>query len=225
MNAGDRVITLADVKADNYVSTVITRANEHLKAIGYTEHGHRHAALVSSISRNILLRLGHSDRDAELAAIAAYMHDIGNVVSRDHHWVIGASIALSHLRSLGMADDDALTVANAIGNHEESSGDSSSPVAAALIIADKSDVHRSRVQNPSEADFDIHDRVNHAVEKSFVNVDAEARTISLQLTIDTSSSSVMEYFEIFLSRMVMARTAAVTLGCSFEIVANDQRLA
>ena len=133
-------------------------------------------------------------------------------------------MALVYLRDLGMDADEALTIANAIGNHEESSGDSSTSVAAALIIADKSDVHRSRVQNPNEAEFDIHDRVNYAVEKSFVRVDAEARKISLELTIDTASASVMEYFEIFLSRMVMTRNAAGMLGCVFELVANEERL-
>ena len=224
MTENPRLLVLNDLKADEYVSTLITRANEHLKAIGYTEHGHRHAGLVSNISRNILRRLDCPERDCELAAMAAYLHDIGNVVSRDHHWLVGANMALVYLRELGMDADEALTIANAIGNHEESSGDSSTSVAAALIIADKSDVHRSRVQNPNEAEFDIHDRVNYAVEKSFVRVDAEARKISLELTIDTASASVMEYFEIFLSRMVMTRNAAGMLGCVFELVANEERL-
>lgn len=135
-----------------------------------------------------------------------------------------ATLALTHLRSLGMDSSEALTVANAIGNHEESSGDISSAVAAAVVIADKSDVHRTRVQNPDPVTFDIHDRVNHAVEHSFVRVDPEARTITLEPTIDAESSSVMEYFEIFLSRMVMCRNAAEALGCAFELLANEQRL-
>jgi metal-dependent HD superfamily phosphatase/phosphodiesterase len=218
-------LTLKDLRADDFISTLITGANEHLRAVGYTEHGHRHAGLVANIARNILRRLEYPERDAEVAAMAAYLHDIGNIVARDRHWIAGATMALAHLRAQGVDADEVLTIANAIGNHEETSGDISSPVAAAVVIADKSDVHRSRVQNPEPATFDIHDRVNYAVEHSFVRVDPESRSIALELTIDTEVSSVMEYFEIFLSRMVMCRQAARSLGCTFELVANEQRLA
>jgi len=223
--AAGTLVSLELLRNDPYISTVLTRANDHLKAVGYTEHGHRHAGLVANIARNILRWLALSEREAELAAIAAYLHDTGNVIARDRHWLSGAALALAHLRGLGMDPDEALTVANAIGNHEESSGDVSSPIAAAVIIADKSDVHHSRVQNPDPATFDIHDRVNSAVQRSFVRVDAAAHTITLELTIETADSSVMEYFEIFLSRMVMCRNAARSLGCSFELVVNSQRLA
>ena len=224
-DAPTQLVTLDHLRADRYISTLIARANDHLSAVGYTEHGHRHAGLVASIARNILKWLEHPERDAELAAMAAYLHDIGNVVARDRHWLTSATMALPYLLGLGMDPDEALTIANAIANHEESSGDISSPVAAAVVIADKSDVHRSRVQNPDPARFDIHDRVNHAVERSFVRVDCPARSIALELTIDTESASVMEYFEIFLSRMVLCRNAAGSLGCTFELVVNDQHLA
>ncbi len=219
------VLDLDALRKDEYLSSVISRANDHLSAVGYTEHGHRHAGLVANIARNILRRLDYSDREAELAAMAAYLHDIGNVVARDRHWTTGATMALHHLLGRGLDADEALTIANAIGNHEETSGDSSTPVAAAVIIGDKSDVHRSRVQNPEPASFDIHDRVNNAVTKSFVRVEPEAKSISLELTIDTEFASVMEFFEIFLSRMVMCRNAAGTLGCAFELIANEHHLA
>ena len=218
-------ISLDDLYGDAYVGAIITQANEHLRLVGYTEHGHRHAGLVANIARNIMLHLEMSDREAEIAAIAAYLHDIGNVVARDNHWTTGAAMALEILRDRGMASQEALTIANAIGNHEESSGDISSAVTAAVVIADKSDVHRSRVQNPDPATYDVHDRVNQAVERSFVRVDLAEHNIVLELKIDTGVSSAMEYFEIFLSRMVMCRNAAAALDCTFALVMNDQQLA
>ncbi len=216
---------LDHLRDDAYVGAIITQANEHLRTVGYTEHGHRHAGLVANITRNIMLRLEMPEREAELAAMAAYLHDIGNVVARDNHWNTGAAMALQILRDQGMDANEVLTIANAIGNHEESSGDISSAVTAAVVIADKSDVHRSRVQNPDPATYDVHDRVNQAVERSFVRVDLAERNIVLELTIDTEVSSVMEYFEIFLSRMVMCRNAATALDCTFALVMNDQQLA
>ena len=218
-------IGLDDLCSDAYVNAIITQANEHLRLVGYTEHGHRHAGLVANIARNIMLHLEMPAREAEIAAMAAYLHDIGNVVARDNHWTTGAAMALEILRDRGMDTQEALTIANAIGNHEEFSGDISSAVTAAVVIADKSDVHRSRVQNPDPATYDVHDRVNQAVERSFVRVDLAERDIVLELKIDSGVSSVMEYFEIFLSRMVMCRNAAGALDCTFALVMNDQQLA
>lgn len=200
------------------------QANEHLGAEGYTEHGFRHAALVSSISRQVLSRLGYVQRDCELAAIAGYLHDIGNVVSRTEHGRSGALLAAPLLFGLGMDPGEVATVIGAIGNHEDEEGQAVNAVAAALILADKSDVHRSRVRNPDLAKFDIHDRVNYAVGRSFLNVDPSRHTITLELTIDVSLVPVMEYFEIFLTRMVMCRRAAEFLSTRFGLVINKTTL-
>ncbi len=217
-------ITVKNVKADPEVRIYIQRGHEHLGAVGFTEHGFRHANLVSDIARNIMLRLGHDDRAAELAAIAGYLHDMGNVVSRYAHGQSGAILAWHILRRLGMPPAEVAEVIAAIGNHEEEYGQPVNDVAAALILADKSDVHRSRVRNPEKSSFDIHDRVNYAVERSFVRVDGEARLVCLELTIDTKISPVMDYFEIFLSRMVMCRRAAKRLKALFSLVINDVKL-
>ncbi|HHY38254.1 MAG TPA: HD domain-containing protein [Clostridia bacterium] len=224
--AGDRkIITLRDVRKDTEVETYIRRGNEHLGECGFTEHGQRHADLVSSIARNILLRLGQKERDAELSAIAGYLHDIGNVVSRYIHGQTGAVMAWKILERLGMPADEIATVVSAIGNHDpEELGQPVNQVAAALILADKSDVHRSRVRVADPTRFDIHDRVNYAVTRSFVNVNGGNKTITLELSVDTDISPVMDYFEIFLARMIMCRRAAAFLGCQFELLINDTRL-
>lgn len=216
--------TLHEVKHHPLVVSLLEGANKFLGVIGYTEHGHRHANLVSNIAQNVLLRLKYTDRTAELAAIAGYLHDIGNVISRIDHGISASNIAIMVLRDIGVDPNEITEVVGAIGNHEEEFGDPVSAVAAALILADKSDVHRSRVRNPNMVMFDIHDRVNYAAEKSFLRVDADKRVISLELTIDTSISQVMEYFEIFLSRMVISRRAAKFLECNFNLVINDNKL-
>jgi metal-dependent HD superfamily phosphatase/phosphodiesterase len=213
------------VKRHPEVETYLQRGNDHLGAIGYTDHGLRHANLVASISRNILLRLEFPEREAELAAIAGYLHDIGNVVSRWGHGQTGAIIAWHILRELGMPPLEVAAVIGAVGSHDpEDTSEPVNNVAAAVVLGDKSDVHRSRVRNPDHTTFDIHDRVNYAVEHSFVRVDEKRHTITLELTIDTKLSPVMDYFEIFLTRMVMCRRAAAFLGCSFELSINDVRL-
>ncbi|HBY99005.1 MAG TPA: phosphohydrolase [Chloroflexi bacterium] len=217
-------VTLATVRQDPLVTTFIRQANTYLRAIGYTEHGERHASLVANIARNVLLRLGHPERTAELAAMAGYLHDIGNVIHRENHALNGALIAKDVLLRAGMDLDEVALIINAVGNHEEEQGSVTSIVAAALAIADKSDVHRSRVQEPDPLQFDVHDRVNYAVVRSFVRVSDARDIITLELTIDTTASSVMEYFEIFLSRMLMCRAAAQTLGCRFALVVNDVQL-
>jgi metal-dependent HD superfamily phosphatase/phosphodiesterase len=217
-------ITIAQVRADPEVLAFIHQANTSLKALGYTEHGLRHAGWVGKEAARVLHALDHAARDAELAEIAGFLHDTGNLVHRDYHALSGAQIAWSILRRLGMAPAEVALVMGAIGNHEEERGIPTSNIAAAVIIADKADVHRSRVQNPDRATFDIHDRVNYAATRSAVVVDPAQHTITLELTIDTSVAQVMEYFEIFLSRMVMMRKAASILRCEFQLVANETRL-
>lgn len=218
------VITLKDVKANPKVRRLIDGANEVMKAMGYTEHGHRHVGVVSSITRYILENLGTPAREIELGQIAAYLHDIGNVINRVNHPMTGANIAFTLLNEMGMPPEEIAPVLGAIGNHEELAGLPVSNISAALIIADKSDVHFSRVQNPLLETFDIHDRVNYAVQKSRVEMSDDKKTIQLTLEIDVSYASVMEYFEIFLSRMVMCRKAADTLGYRFTLNVNGTEL-
>ncbi|HUV04909.1 MAG TPA: HD domain-containing protein [Armatimonadota bacterium] len=214
-------VTLRDVRRDPRVKTYIEKANEQMAAIGYTEHGFRHAGIVAGMARGIPRELGLSSRESELAAIAGYLHDIGNVINRANHCETGAMLAHNVLTSMGMNPEEVAIVMGAIGNHEEESGFPINSISAAVIIGDKSDVHYSRVQNPNPMMFDIHDRVNHAVQKSYLRVDPESKVISLELTVNVESASVMDYFEIFLLRMVMCRRAADCLGCKFKLVIND----
>ena len=217
-------ITLKDVRHDARVRTYVTRANEQMQAIGYTEHGHRHAGIVSTIARTILTQLGHADREAELAAIAGYMHDMGCVVNRIGHVEAGALMSYTILTDMKMPPGEIATIIGAVGNHEEPNGLPISPVSAAVIIADKSDVHFSRVQEKDPVKWDIHDRVNSAVQKSYLHVDAEAKSITLELEIETIHASVTEYFEIFVLRMVLCRRAADFLGCKFHLKINGVNL-
>jgi metal-dependent HD superfamily phosphatase/phosphodiesterase len=222
--AAAKAVTFETIREHPRVKIYVRKADEALAEIGYTEHGERHVGLVAHIAYNILKRLGHPERDAQLAAIAGYLHDIGNAVNRDHHAQTGAVMAMQLLHEMGMPDTEVVRVIGAIGNHHENDGDPVSAVAAALILADKSDVHRTRVRNPDMIKFDIHDRVNYAVEKSFLNVDEAAKQITLELTIDTAISQVMEYFEIFMTRMLASRKAAKFLGTSFGLTVNGNRL-
>lgn len=199
-------------------------ADEQLQRMGYTEHGQRHAKLVAHIAHNILERLNYPPRLADLAAIAGYMHDIGNIVSRVNHAHSGATIAIGILRRLGMSAEEIGIVAGAIGNHDECAGEPVTEVSAAVIIADKSDVHYSRVCNPDPAAFDTHDRVNHASQHSFVRVDEEKRIITLEVTIDNTICRPADYFEIFMARMQFIRKASAFLECEFELVMNNNRL-
>ncbi len=218
------MITLRDVKANPIIDACIRKGNEFLGAMGFTEHSYRHVNLVSSIAEEIIRKLGYPERDAELAAIAGYLHDIGNVISRNDHGISGANIAFHVLLQMGMPPDEVAIVSSAIANHEEQYGHPVNHIAAALILADKSDVHRSRVRNEDFATFDIHDRVNYAAEQAFIYVDEEKRTVTMELSIDISITSVMEYFEIFLDRMILCRRAANHLGCNFELVINGAKL-
>jgi len=216
--------TLDEVKRDREVEAYIAKADEYTAAIGYTEHGVRHANLVASIAGNVLRHLGRAERATQLAGIAGYLHDIGNVVGRVNHEHTGALLAGRILDRLGMDPVEGAIVMGAVGNHEENTGEPVSDVGAALIIADKSDVHRTRVRTMNPVEFDIHDRVNHAVEHSFLRVDGQAHTVTLELAIDTHLSQVMEYFEIFLPRMIMCRRAATFLGCQFKLLINGNKL-
>ncbi|MBA2276793.1 MAG: HD domain-containing protein [Chloroflexia bacterium] len=216
-------LSLDVVKADAEVQAFIAQANRSLGVLGFTEHGFRHVGLVASIARNVMRRLDFDPRHQELAAIAGYLHDIGNIVSRHGHAGTAAVISHAILSRLGMNPEDTAVVMGAIGSHGDDHGrlgEPVHPVSAALILADKSDVHRSRVRNSDPTSFDEHDRVNYATTSSFLRVDAQARTITLELTIDTGMASVMQYFELFLPRMLMSRHAAELLECSFHITIN-----
>lgn len=217
-------ITLEEIKHDTQVKTYLEKADEHMSAIGYTEHGHRHARVVADTAFNILSKLGYSKRSCELAQIAGYLHDIGNVIGRYDHGQVSALIVQDILLRLGMNPAETATVIGAIGNHEEERSDPVNIVCAGLVIADKSDVHRSRVRNPNMITFDIHDRVNFASKRSSLKIDKSKKTISLVLDVDTKISQVMEYFEIFLSRMIVSRRAAKFLKSKFRLIINRVRL-
>lgn len=218
------MIVLEQIKNNKKVETFIAAGDNNLQAMGFTEHSYRHVNLVSKIAYNILDKLGYPERECELAAIAGYLHDIGNAISRHNHGQSGAMLAYDLLTDMGMEAVEIATVVAAIGNHEEQYGHAVNPVAAALILADKLDVHRSRVRNRDVSTFDIHDRVNYGAEKSFLNVNADQKTITMELKIDTEITTVMEYFEIFLDRMLMCRRAADFLGCNFGLIINEAKL-
>jgi uncharacterized protein len=217
---GSHVDVLDRLQRDPVVSSFLKLSDQFLAAQGFTEHGFRHANLVGRIAYNVLHHLGADDELCELAALAGYLHDIGNVVTRANHGLSSAWVAYDALRRLDVDPYRIGLVLSAVGNHEEQYGSSIGPVGAAVILADKADVHRSRVRPGADTDIDIHDRVNDAVTHSFLRVDAQAATITLELELDTNRSTVIEYFEIFLDRMIMCRRAARTLGCEFRITAN-----
>lgn len=216
-------ITYEDIKNNETIKTYIRKADESLIALGYTEHSFAHVTKVASLARDILLTLNYSERDAELAQIAGYLHDIGNVINRVDHAQSGAVMAFRILDNMGADPEDIATIITAIGNHDESTAFPVNPVAAALILADKTDVRYTRVRNQDFASFDIHDRVNYSVKESEVEVVKDSH-IELRLKIDTQMCAVMDYFEIFLNRMILCRKAAEKLGLSFRLVINNQRL-
>ena len=217
------IVGVDRVRRDPEVLAFIRSANESLRALGFTEHGQRHAGLVGHIAENVLERLEYPKRTCELANIAGYLHDIGNSIHRQNHALSGSLMAWRILARMGMSPEECALIMNAIGNHEEERGLATTPVAAALIIADKADVHRSRVQNPDMATFDIHDRVNYASTRSFVRVGNSDKVVALELEIDTNYAHVIEYFEIFLDRMTMVRQAVEFLGCQFQLIINETR--
>jgi uncharacterized protein len=217
-------VTLEDVQENEELSMYIAAADRVMEAMGYTEHGFRHANLVANIAFQVLSRLGYTDREATLASVAGYLHDVGNSLARDAHGQTGAILVYQSLRD-SVDGADLMPILAAIANHEETEGVAVSPISAAVILADKSDVHRSRVRKSVRIELDVHDRVNYAVERSFLSVDSGARTVSLELTIDTDISQVMEYFEIFLGRMQLCRHAAELLDARFRLVINGAELA
>jgi len=218
------MLTYEDVKNNSAVRTYIQRADESLTALGYTEHSFAHVTAVAENAAYILSTLGYPERTVELAKIAGFLHDIGNLVNRVDHSQSGAVMAFRILDKMGMEPADVAAVITAIGHHDDSTAFPVNAVAAALILADKTDVRRSRVRNKDMATFDIHDRVNYSVERSEVLLDVPGRTVTLSLSINTQVCAVMDYFEIFLQRMLLCRRAAEALELKFRLEINGQIL-
>ena len=216
------MITYEKIRQNEDVRILIAEADQSLAALGYTDHSFAHVGIVAERSAEILSALGVDEREIELAKIAAYLHDIGNLVNRSEHSQSGAVMAFRLLDKMGMDMKETATIVAAIGNHDEGTGVPVSRVAAALIIADKSDVRRSRVRNRDFSTFDIHDRVNYSVVSSNLKINPEDKTVRLSIEIDTSIGSIMDYFEIFLGRMTLCRRAADKLGLAFKLTINDQ---
>ena len=218
------MVTYASLQHNAAVNTYIRKADQSLGALGYTEHSFAHVGMVAHDCKYILETLGYPERTVELGRIAAHLHDIGNLINRVDHSQSGAVMAFRLLDEMGMDAEEICDIVSAIGNHDEGTGTPVSPMAAALIIADKSDVRRSRVRNTDESTFDIHDRVNYSVTDSELSINDEKTEIHLKLTIDSHYCSVMDYFEIFLGRMILCRKAAESLGLRFRLIINDQLL-
>ena len=217
-------VTFDEVRSAPEIRTYITQADASLIALGFTEHSFAHVGRCAKVAGDLLADLGHDPRSVELCRIAAFMHDIGNVVNRHNHAISGATMAFRILDKMGMPPQEVAAVITAIGHHDDSTAFPVNALAAALILADKTDVRRSRVRNKDAATFDIHDRVNYAVEQSTVALDLEAKTFTLTLTINTQVCAVMNYFEIFLQRMILCRKAASYLGLTFKLVINGSTL-
>jgi len=217
-------MTYEQVKQDKAVRTYIAQADESLRALGFTEHSYAHVTLCAEKTAYILETLGYPERTVELGRIAAYLHDIGNLVNRVEHSQSGAVMAFRILDNMGFEPEEIAAITTAIGNHDEGTGVPVSPMAAALILADKSDVRRSRVRNSDPASFDIHDRVNYSVTKAELKINEAKTLIKLKLTVDTHMGSIMDYFEIFMNRMLMCRKAAESLGLQFKLMINEQQL-
>ena len=217
------MVTLQEIKQNESIRVLIRAGNRYLDSMGYTEHGPRHVGYVSKTASYILKALGYSPREAELAAIAGWVHDVGNSVNRHDHGPLGAVLLLPILRETGMDMADIMEIITAVGNHEEQSGFISSNVSAALALGDKSDAHKSRVRNGQPDVTDIHDRVNFSIQENQVTVDREKRVIRHELTMD-ETSSVMEYLTIYMSRITMCEKAAKFLHCSFDLVINGQSI-
>ena len=224
MNQNTKQVTFEEIKQDPDIRTYIKKADESLIALGFTEHSFAHVGLVAENSRYILETLGYPAREVELAQIAGYLHDIGNLVNRVDHSQSGAVMAWSILNDMGCDPAEIATIVTAIGNHDEGNGVPVNEVAAALILADKADVRRSRVRNTDTTTFDIHDRVNYSVKKSQLKINEDRTLVKLKLTVDTKYGSVMDYFEIFMQRMILCRKAAERLGLQFKLMINEQQL-
>ena len=218
------MLTYEQIRTSEAIKTYITRADESLGALGYTEHSFAHVMHVAQTAGYILTTMGHDARTVELAKIAGYLHDIGNLVNRKDHSQSGAVMAWSILNDMGCDPAERATIVTAIGNHDEGTGVPVNAVAAAMILADKADVRRSRVRNTDFSTFDIHDRVNYSVTSSDLKINEDRTQVELKLTVDTRYGSVMDYFEIFMQRMVLCRKAAEKLGLQFKLRINDQPL-
>jgi len=218
------MLTYESIKKNDAIRTYITRADESLAALGFTEHSFAHVCHVAEMAGYILTTLGYDARTVELAKIAGYLHDIGNLVNRSEHSQSGAVMAWTLLHDMGCDPAEMATIVTAIGNHDEGTGVPVNAVAAALILADKADVRRSRVRNTDETTFDIHDRVNYSVKHSELKINQDKTLVKLKLTVDTRYGSVMDYFEIFLGRMILCRKAAEKLGLQFKLIINEQQL-
>ena len=217
-------MTFETIRKNEAIRTYIKQADASLLALGYTEHSFAHVTAVATRAGEILQTLGYSEREAELARIAGYLHDIGNLVNREEHSQSGAVMAFRILDNLGYPPEEIALITTAIGNHDEGNGVPVNPIAAALILADKSDVRRTRVRNSDPTNFDIHDRVNYSVMDATLSINDSHTSITLSLTVDTSIGSVMDYFEIFLGRMILCRKAADCLGLQFKLIINNQAL-
>lgn len=217
-------MTYEQIRQDSAVKVYIAQADASLQALGYTEHSFPHVTRVARTAGEILEILGYSPREVELAKIAGYLHDIGNVVNRVDHSQSGAVMAFRILDRMDFPPEEIAAIVTAIGNHDEGTGVPVNALAAALILADKSDVRRSRVREKKDRLSDIHDRVNYSVTQSQLHVNPEAKTVTLSLSVDTAVSPVMEYFEIFTKRMLLCRSAAETLGLTFRLLINHQTL-
>jgi len=218
------MLTFEDVKNNETIRTYIQRADESLIALGFTEHSFAHVTVVAENAGYILKTLGYPERTVELAKIAGFLHDIGNLVNRIDHSQSGAVMAFRILDNLNCDPAEIATIVTAIGNHDEGTGQPVNAVAAALILADKSDVRRSRVRNQDQSTFDIHDRVNYSVKESQLKINGDHTLIKLKLDVDTRYGSVMDYFEIFMGRMLLCRKAAEKLGLQFKLMINEQQL-
>ena len=218
------MITYKEIKNNEAIKAYIKKADESLCALGFTEHSFAHVGLVANRAEYILSEMGYDSHTIELTKIAAHLHDIGNIVNRREHSQSGAVMAFRILDNLDMSPEDIATIVTAIGNHDEGEGEAVNEVSAALILADKSDVRRTRVRNSDMTKFDIHDRVNYSVYESNLEVDKEKKEVALLLKIDTEISSVMNYFEIFLGRMLMCKKAALKLGLEFKLIINGQEI-
>lgn len=218
------MVTFEEIKSNEAINTYIRKADQTLSELGFTEHSFAHVGMVATNASYIMETLGYSEREVELVKIAAYLHDIGNLVNRVDHSQSGAVMAFRILDNLHMPAEEICDIVAAIGNHDEGTGRPISPMAAALILADKSDVRRSRVRNNDPATFDIHDRVNYSVKKAELKINENHTLIKLKLSVDTRYGSVMDYFEIFMNRMVLCRKAAERLGLQFKLMINEQQL-
>ena len=218
------MITLKEIENNELVKRFIINCQRQLDELGYTEHSTRHAKFVALLTGDILKELGYDEKTVNLGQIAGYLHDIGNSVNRDQHPLTGAILAYNTLLQIGMDNNDAAEIMMAIGNHDENNGTPVTPISAALILADKSDVHKSRVRNKNKNTFDIHDKVNYSVQKSRLIANKKEKKITLSLLVDTEVTEIMDYFEIFTYRMLMSKKAAKFLGLKFELIINDNRI-